>query len=249
MKPEHQCGVAMCAMCGDEKQAPREVCAPDLMLAVKEFTVAFGQPVGVAPTADLLHLRQTLLEEEAGECRTALDALQEAATQTIPPAAVLTLEAELLDGLVDTVYIALGTLVTFGMRLIMRSIMIDLGNNWHSARKRQEDVEDHIAAAGHLTATLITALEQNPRYEVSSAESDALAHHLAAAVMIAIGAALVHGWDFGEAFARVHASNMSKLDADGKPVISDGTDGHPKGKILKSERFFKPDLLDLVGGA
>ena len=43
-----------------------------------------------------------------------------------------------------------------------------------------------------------------------------------------------------EAFARVQASNMSKLGEDGKPIHRED------GKVLKGPNFFKPDFSDLV---
>jgi hypothetical protein len=43
-----------------------------------------------------------------------------------------------------------------------------------------------------------------------------------------------------EAFMLVHASNMSKLDDDGKPIR------RSDGKILKGPNYKAPDLLDLV---
>ncbi len=43
-----------------------------------------------------------------------------------------------------------------------------------------------------------------------------------------------------EAFRLVHASNMSKLDKDGKPILRED------GKILKGPNYFEPDLSDLV---
>jgi len=52
----------------------------------------------------------------------------------------------------------------------------------------------------------------------------------------------------------IHASNMSKLGADGKPVMSDGVtpdprDGKvkPKGKILKGPGFWEPNLAEVLG--
>lgn len=43
-----------------------------------------------------------------------------------------------------------------------------------------------------------------------------------------------------EAFIRVHDSNMSKLDDDGKPIRRED------GKILKGPNYFTPSLIDLV---
>ena len=44
----------------------------------------------------------------------------------------------------------------------------------------------------------------------------------------------------GEAFNRVHRSNMSKLGADGKPVYRED------GKVLKGPNYKEPNLKDLV---
>ena len=43
-----------------------------------------------------------------------------------------------------------------------------------------------------------------------------------------------------EAKNRVHESNMSKLDEDGKPIYRD------EGKVLKGPNYKPPDLSDLV---
>ena len=48
------------------------------------------------------------------------------------------------------------------------------------------------------------------------------------------------GWDLDEALRRVHASNMSKLDAGGKPIYRED------GKVLKSKNYKPPTLTDLV---
>ena len=52
--------------------------------------------------------------------------------------------------------------------------------------------------------------------------------------------AISFGWDLDEAGRRVHASNMSKLDETGKPVLRD------EGKVLKGDQYKEPDLSDLV---
>ncbi len=48
------------------------------------------------------------------------------------------------------------------------------------------------------------------------------------------------GIDVNEAFRRVHASNMSKLGLDGKPVKRED------GKVLKGPGYHAPDLSDIV---
>jgi predicted HAD superfamily Cof-like phosphohydrolase len=45
----------------------------------------------------------------------------------------------------------------------------------------------------------------------------------------------------------VHASNLSKLDENGKPIVSDGTT-KPLGKILKGPNFFEPNIEGVLNG-
>ena len=47
-------------------------------------------------------------------------------------------------------------------------------------------------------------------------------------------------WDLEQALRRVHKSNMSKLDDDGKPIYRED------GKVLKGPNYQPPDLSDLV---
>lgn len=47
-------------------------------------------------------------------------------------------------------------------------------------------------------------------------------------------------WDLDEALDRVHQSNMTKLDEDGKPIYRED------GKVLKGPNYQPPNLLDLV---
>ncbi len=48
------------------------------------------------------------------------------------------------------------------------------------------------------------------------------------------------GWLLDEALDRVHKSNMSKLDEEGKPIYRDD------GKVLKGPNYKPPDLSDLI---
>lgn len=60
---------------------------------------------------------------------------------------------------------------------------------------------------------------------------------------ILAGTMVAHGLDtemFMEAFREVHRSNMSKLDADGKPIYRED------GKVLKGPNFFEPDLKSII---
>ena len=48
------------------------------------------------------------------------------------------------------------------------------------------------------------------------------------------------GWDLDEAYKRVHRSNMSKLDENGKPIY------RQDGKVLKGPNYYLPNLKDLI---
>jgi predicted HAD superfamily Cof-like phosphohydrolase len=50
------------------------------------------------------------------------------------------------------------------------------------------------------------------------------------------GVAIAQGIDLDVAIAEVHAANMSKLDADGLPVV------RGDGKVLKSDRYVAPNM-------
>lgn len=57
---------------------------------------------------------------------------------------------------------------------------------------------------------------------------------------VIIGTSVSFGWDQDEAWRRVHASNMTKLDDEGNPIF------RYDGKILKGPNFKAPELEDLV---
>ena len=59
-------------------------------------------------------------------------------------------------------------------------------------------------------------------------------------VYVIMGMFVEFGWNFDEAFKRVHESNISKLDEDGKPIYRED------GKILKGPNYTPPTLKDLL---
>lgn len=68
-----------------------------------------------------------------------------------------------------------------------------------------------------------------------------IADALADIVYVVYGTALTYGIDLDAVLREVHRSNMSKLDSDGKPVL------RPDGKVLKSDRYFPPDIASVLG--
>lgn len=67
-----------------------------------------------------------------------------------------------------------------------------------------------------------------------------LLKELADLVYVCQQMAACFGWDLQTAYNRVHASNMSKLGADGKAIRRED------GKVLKGPNYFEPSLIDLV---
>jgi NTP pyrophosphatase (non-canonical NTP hydrolase) len=70
-------------------------------------------------------------------------------------------------------------------------------------------------------------------------ESECL-KELADVVYVCFQFASVMDWDLDEALRRVHKSNLSKLDDEGKPVL------RADGKVMKGPNYQPPDLSDLV---
>jgi len=83
--------------------------------------------------------------------------------------------------------------------------------------------------------------EINEVFEAIKEKNDAhVLKELVDLVVVCVGMADTYGWDFDNAFKRVHESNMSKLDDEGKPIYRED------GKVLKSKNYKAPYLDDLV---
>ena len=88
---------------------------------------------------------------------------------------------------------------------------------------------------------LLLLLLKGETTEVSeSTGAENLLKELCDLLYVTYGFAISFGWDLDEVFRRVHASNMSKLDETGKPVLRDD------GKVLKGDQYKELDLSDLV---
>ena len=86
-------------------------------------------------------------------------------------------------------------------------------------------------------------LEETEEYYAAVAAEDVveIADALADLVYVAYGAALTHGIDLDAVLAEVHRSNMSKLGADGRPVLRED------GKVIKGPNFRRPDVAGVLG--
>ena len=102
----------------------------------------------------------------------------------------------------------------------------------HSVRTRQknlitEEFKEFLDAEGML-------FRSNPQYPQNCLKE------LADLVYVCYQYAANMNWDLDEAMHRVHESNMSKLDQDGKPIYRED------GKVLKGPNYQPPDLSDLI---
>ena len=102
-------------------------------------------------------------------------------------------------------------------------------------------VMGHDFVKGSDKAMLRYHLIEEEAAEVAEASDPAhLLKELADLVYVTYGFAATFGWNLDEAVRRVHASNMSKLGADGQPIYRED------GKVLKGPNYEQPDLSDLV---
>lgn len=96
----------------------------------------------------------------------------------------------------------------------------------------------------HALAALRVALlgEEVSEFVTASENGDlvGIADALADIVYVIYGTALTYGIDLDSVLREVHRSNMSKLASDGRPLLRDD------GKVLKSERYFPPDIAFLL---
>lgn len=96
--------------------------------------------------------------------------------------------------------------------------------------------------------------EENEEYLEAALSNDLVevADALGDQLYVLLGTICKHGMSniIEEVFDRIHISNMSKLDINGKPIIN-GENGviitnKPLGKFLKSDQYKKVELYDLV---
>ena len=112
-----------------------------------------------------------------------------------------------------------------------RSIYQIINSNGLATRTRQrnlitEEFKEFLEADGML-------FRQSPEFPANCLKE------LADLVYLCYQYAANMGWDLDEAMFRVHESNMSKLDDDGKPIFRED------GKVLKGPNYKPPNLEDL----
>ena len=119
-------------------------------------------------------------------------------------------------------------------------------------------VEDFHNAYGienrHKPTAELSQAQQKLRYRLMAEENDEyleavknndlveIADALGDQLYILCGTILKHGLQdkIAAVFQEIQRSNMSKLDADGKPIY------RADGKVMKSDLYFKPDIKTII---
>jgi predicted HAD superfamily Cof-like phosphohydrolase len=124
-------------------------------------------------------------------------------------------------------------------------------------KKQLDSVKEFHEAFGQANGLYVKNLNQDEyelRYRLMAEENDEylqackdnnideIADALGDQLYILCGTILKHGLQhkIQLIFSEIHRSNMSKLDADGKPILRED------GKILKSNRYFPPDIKKIL---
>jgi predicted HAD superfamily Cof-like phosphohydrolase len=110
-------------------------------------------------------------------------------------------------------------------------------------------IENHYELKSDLTAKEVQLRfdlmkEENEEYLEAALNNDIveIADALGDQLYILCGTILRHGLQdkIVEVFEEIQRSNMSKLDADGNPIYRED------GKVLKSDRYFKPNIAAIL---
>ena len=110
-------------------------------------------------------------------------------------------------------------------------------------------IENHYELKSNLTGKEVQLRfdlmkEENEEYLEAAKNGDMveIADALGDQLYILCGTILRHGLQdkIIEVFEEIQRSNMSKLDADGKPIYRED------GKVLKSDRYFKPNIAAIL---
>ena len=78
-------------------------------------------------------------------------------------------------------------------------------------------------------------------HDLVDVDTVAYADALADLVYVCFGAAIEAGIDLNMVLRDVHRSNMSKLDADGRPIYRED------GKVLKGPHYSAPNIKEVLG--
>lgn len=121
--------------------------------------------------------------------------------------------------------------------------LIEKVKEFHSAFK-VEDTQNFKKNRDIFKLRYELMKEENDEYVQACVIGDEveIADALGDKLYILIGTIIAHGLEdkIEDIFNEIHASNMSKLGEDGKPIYRED------GKILKGSNFFRPNLTKIL---
>lgn len=121
--------------------------------------------------------------------------------------------------------------------------LIEKVKEFHSAF-RVEDTQNFKKNRDIFKLRYELMKEENDEYVQACVMGDEveIADALGDKLYILIGTIIAHGLEdkIEDIFNEIHASNMSKLGEDGKPIYRED------GKILKGPNFFRPNLTKIL---
>lgn len=221
--------------------------------ATREFSVSMGQPDNVPINLKLLYLRRNLIFEEWDELYDELNKTTEQMLKNNGTVERGTAE-QIIKESCDLIYVVAGTAATFGLRYrpecvyagsavgdkplcTIKSIEFIKGINYFC-----NNIEMRFVELGMWIDDVITVQLTNDEYNegLSRTEYEGITRCLEDITKLVIDFADYFGIPLLDAFNAVHASNMSKLGDDGKPIYRED------GKVMKGPNYHKPDMSVFV---
>lgn len=195
----------------------RELTTIDLVAEFHRIFRVFELEEPGIPPAQSCYIRMQLIDGEKSELAQALAAQD---------------QVGVLDALCDLQYVIDGTLLVFGIRSIQPFLIPEYNciDGW-------KNFEDSIVPVCELSRNFAKFIFNLAQKNVSS-----IGFYLQQMENNMFFAWRQLGFQDVKwaAFTEVHASNMSKLDASGQPIVS------PSGKVLKGPNFFAPNLAQFL---
>lgn len=183
---------------------------------VKEFMTTFGQScpeVEITLCLDVGLLRYNLIAEEFQEFKDSQN------------------RVDLADALTDLKYVILGAFVAMGVEIEDGLERIQLANDYA------------------LRLAVLTDFEPNMEFLLGEFEISVVQENNPMIISLLAGmlenvnqCAVAYNIDIVACMDEVHASNMSKLGLDGKPIYRDD------GKVMKGPKYFVPNLRKVLYG-
>jgi len=121
---------------------------------------------------------------------------------------------------------------------------LDKVKNFHNVFKQEMSDKPIVYPSGGPEIRFNLMKEENEEYLEACNNGDLveIADALGDQLYILCGTILKHGMQhvIESVFAEIHESNMSKLDAEGNPILRED------GKIMKGPNYFKPNISQFI---